>query len=207
MNAGVACLFWHSGISILLIKHDFTLKPTVGWTEYNKYEVNISCCFAPLYLRWEWAINLSITICMFFRFLGQKSSRLALLWRNTVCTRNLKKRNFPVNTIKTLLVCEIVCVSALSSHLYEGSTLLHHRCLKNPRCHDFQTEWKVSASPQSEVTYQKNITLNFPCDTIWNIAMCQDRHRCKLVNMDFKKCNILNISFANSSDQGHAFNP
>lgn len=47
-----------------------------------------SSTFWPLYLRWEWAISLSTTICIFFRFLGQKSSRLALFCRNTGWRRN-----------------------------------------------------------------------------------------------------------------------
>ena len=42
----------------------------------------------PLYLRWECAIILSTTECMFFRLRGQKSSLLALFCRKTARKKN-----------------------------------------------------------------------------------------------------------------------
>lgn len=136
------------------------LKNT-AWIQYVYVWRQYSCSVEPLYLRWEWAINLSTIMCMFFRFLGQKSSRRALFWINTGDGRHIQRGwfNFDINEPSW---CVRVCVPASQTHLYEDSTLLRCRCLKIQRCHGMQTEWRVSTSPQSEET----------CPQSWHSTFC-----------------------------------
>lgn len=142
------CIY-HYANSVVHIKHDFLLKTAIVWQNIFMYEENIlvilNLCIwdesGPLICPPPYACS------------SDSLGRNHHVWPYSGGTldENLKKDTLILVSLNLGWCAR--CGSALKSHLYEDSTLLHRHCLKTQYCRGLQTEWKVSTSQQSEETY------------------------------------------------------